>query len=444
MSQPPAFPFHVKEHKIASQHVREFPRATANSQEDVLWLSVKQYTPVDNPSPQPGDVTIIGAHANGFPKELYEAMWADLHAASRQHGFRIRGIWIADVTNQGASGVANESTLGNDPSWFDHARDLLHMTNVFRADMPRPLVGVGHSFGGNCLVQLALLHPRLLTSLILLDPVITRFTNANAGAGVSPARSSTWRRDVWPSRQAATDSFAKSPFYRSWDPRVLQSWLDHAIRDTPTLLHPDDPSAKDAAGATLMTTKHQEVFTFFRPLWPAVSASPDGDGSVSISRTEAPDFDEDGQQGKITGKIAFPFYRSEAGWVLKRLPHVRPSLLWVFGGDSDLSGPEARDLKMSTTGVGAGGSGGEKAGKVASVVMPRMGHLFPMEVPGQCAEHAATWIGKEMVFWREQERQYNEWTKQDIRAKTTLSDEFLKHVGTLPKRDKKKQPEPKL
>jgi hypothetical protein len=37
-------------------------------QEDVLYLAVKQYTPLSNPNPQSGDVTIIGAHANGFPK----------------------------------------------------------------------------------------------------------------------------------------------------------------------------------------------------------------------------------------------------------------------------------------------------------------------------------------------------------------------------------------
>lgn len=33
-------------------------------------------------------------------------------------------------------------------SWFDHPRDLLHLVNVKRADMPRPIVGIGHSMGG--------------------------------------------------------------------------------------------------------------------------------------------------------------------------------------------------------------------------------------------------------------------------------------------------------
>lgn len=33
-------------------------------------------------------------------------------------------------------------------SWFDHPRDLLHLVNVKRAEMPRPIIGLGHSFGG--------------------------------------------------------------------------------------------------------------------------------------------------------------------------------------------------------------------------------------------------------------------------------------------------------
>jgi hypothetical protein len=61
-------PFRIVEHVIPSQHIREYPGATANEQEEPLQLAVKQYIPLDNPNPQPGDVTILAAHANGFPK----------------------------------------------------------------------------------------------------------------------------------------------------------------------------------------------------------------------------------------------------------------------------------------------------------------------------------------------------------------------------------------
>lgn len=60
--------FKVQEHKLPCQHLREYPHATLHSQEEILHLAIKQYTPLNNLSPQPGDITIIGAHANGFPK----------------------------------------------------------------------------------------------------------------------------------------------------------------------------------------------------------------------------------------------------------------------------------------------------------------------------------------------------------------------------------------
>ncbi|KAL7622298.1 hypothetical protein AAE478_007802 [Parahypoxylon ruwenzoriense] len=433
------FPFHIKEHVLPAQHVREFARATATSQEDVLFISIKQYVPIDNPDPQPGDVTIIAAHANGFPKELYEPLWADLHARSLETGprdgggFRIRGIWIADVSNQGYSGVLNEAVLGNDPCWLDHARDLLHMTNVFRAEMPRPLIGLGHSFGGVILTHLSLIHPRLLTTLVLLDPTITTFSFQRHGPGKSAARASAFRRETWPTPEAAAESFRRSTFYRSWDPRVLDAWTRHAIRETPTALHPWNSPDDDKA--TLRTTKHQEVFTFFRPLWPFV----DPETGV-VDKDGAPDFDPEMQDqisasgGSSTRAPAtmFPFYRSEGPSVLKHLPEVQPSVLWIFGGDSELSTPAARKLKTERCGIGGGGSGGIAAGRVDQVVLEGRGHLFPMEIPERCARHASTWIAREMRRWRRLERGYEEWVKLSVREKTTLSDRFLDNVGRPP------------
>lgn len=60
--------FNVVEHVIGASHMREYPCATANSQDEKLLLHVKQYVPRDNASPRRGDLTVIGAHANGFPK----------------------------------------------------------------------------------------------------------------------------------------------------------------------------------------------------------------------------------------------------------------------------------------------------------------------------------------------------------------------------------------
>ena len=66
--------FKIQKHTFVSQHIREYPGATLESQEAVLQLELKQYTPLSNlnlnPNPNPGDVTIIAAHACGFPKVL--------------------------------------------------------------------------------------------------------------------------------------------------------------------------------------------------------------------------------------------------------------------------------------------------------------------------------------------------------------------------------------
>lgn len=60
--------FRVQDHVLDASYIREYPRALADEEETDLKVSVKQYTPLDNSSPRTGDITIIGGHANGFPK----------------------------------------------------------------------------------------------------------------------------------------------------------------------------------------------------------------------------------------------------------------------------------------------------------------------------------------------------------------------------------------
>ncbi|KAL6361717.1 hypothetical protein LRP88_05192 [Fusarium phalaenopsidis] len=107
--------FDIKEHTIEASYIREYARATSHSQDEKLLLHVKQYIPKDNPNPKKGDVTLIGGHANGFPKELYEPLWEELYNEAKSRNLRIRSIWIADAAWQGQSGLINKDALGNDP-----------------------------------------------------------------------------------------------------------------------------------------------------------------------------------------------------------------------------------------------------------------------------------------------------------------------------------------
>ena len=106
--------FRIVEHVARCQHIRQRPAAVELGHGNELRLAVKQYIPKDNPRPQPGDVTIIAGHANGFPKELYEPLWDDLLQSLQKRGRNICSIWIADIVNQGQSGILNEKILGPD------------------------------------------------------------------------------------------------------------------------------------------------------------------------------------------------------------------------------------------------------------------------------------------------------------------------------------------
>ncbi|KAF2869946.1 Alpha/beta hydrolase family-domain-containing protein [Massariosphaeria phaeospora] len=445
--------FRIDEHVVESSHIRGFPRTISTSQDDVLKLSVKQYTPLENTRPKPGDITIIAAHANAFPKELYEPLWDELLKRSRQFGFAIRGIWIADVVHQGMSGVLNEDKLGNDPAWLDHSRDLLHVVNVFRKQMPRPIIGVGHSMGGCQLANLALLHPRLMETLVLIDPVIARTVSLKGN--ISPALASANRRDKWPSREEAAKSMIRNKFYQAWDTRVFERWIQYGLRDLPTTLYPTSTSTPGPVPAavsteptitpappkpkevTLTTTKHQEVMTFLRTNF---SMRP-GDKEVSSADYSLTNLDDINRRTHpdLTPLLdpQTPFYRGESLMVFQQLPHVRPSVLYIFGSDSSLTDDQIIQEKLDITGSGVGGSGGMKAGRVAQVTVQDAGHLIPMEKVEESAEHVAIWVGQEMARWRTNEKfTEEEWGTKTGVERSMLAERYMEELKNTVQKSK--------
>ena len=159
--------------------------------------------------------------------------------------------------------------------------------------------------------------------------------------------------------------------------------MQHGLRPVPTAIHPSSSPATDQR-VTLTTTKHQELFTFLRPTY----------------RTDAGGL-PDGQ------KSTYPFYRPEPLWAYRRLPELRPSVLYVFGETSDMSDPEARRAKMERTGTGLGGSGGAAKGRVHEVVVD-CGHLVAMERVPQCADAIAGFLGAELALWRRERKDFEE------------------------------------
>lgn len=73
--------FHIKKHILPGQHIREYPSATLDSQQEPLQLHVKQYIPQNASRARAGAVTVIAAHANGFIKVgIFIERSADSHA----------------------------------------------------------------------------------------------------------------------------------------------------------------------------------------------------------------------------------------------------------------------------------------------------------------------------------------------------------------------------
>ena len=289
--------------------------------------------------------------------------------------------------------------------------------------MPRPIVGVGHSFGGSIIVALSLMHPRLFSALVMIDPVLTRKIKAGPLYGFGTMRASAGRRDLWPSRAEAERGVRRNKFYAAWDPRAVDRLVEFGFRACPTALYPERGGGGEV---TLTSTKHMECFTYYRPthLGPRDPET----GQRAFDRSLVPDATDD-----VDNYPNFPFYQPANPTTAMRLPELRPSVLWVAGEDSTVCPPETRKEKMELTGYGVGGSGGARAGRVKELVVEGTGHLVAMEKPGVVASNAAVFIRGEVARWRKEEEEYRQWADSvEDRAKAVMDEEFtalIKSVG---------------
>lgn len=316
------------------------------------------------------------------------------------------------------------------------------MINTFRDDITMPIVGIGHSMGGNNIVNLSLIHPRLFASVILIDPVIQR-NGSTLGNFMLPFLS-TFRRDIWASREEAAASFRKSPFYKAWDPRVLDLWIESGVRDLPTTLYPSYPSTEGAAAGkaastppsliaaaasasaapipaqphppkpvTLTTTKHQEVFSFLRSSFPRPGTPPETYSPPRSTHADIP-----------ATNPAMPFYRPEPIITFSNLPYLRPRCFYVFAEKSPLSSAQNMREKLEVTGTGVSGSGGVKEGGVGSVLMKKAGHFVPFERTKETAERIGAELGASLEKWSgEVEEERREWNDMAERDKFMITDE---------------------
>jgi pimeloyl-ACP methyl ester carboxylesterase len=273
------------------------------------------------------------------------------------------------------------------------------------------------------------MHPRLLHSLVLIEPIIQRERTKlddhkyfDIGQMFNKfTRLNLFRRDKWPSRESAAASFQRNPFYQKWDPRVFEKWIKYGLRDIPTAVYPSEekPSDKTDRGTvpvTLTTTRHQEAFMSNRPVW-------DHSGLLGGEYTH-PDLDPS------IPKI-YQFYRPEIARAFAQLPFLRPSVLYIYGTEFEVTLPALRADKMRATGTAVGGSGGAAKGRVKEIMLDQIGHMIPQEVPRHCAESVAPWLRSELGRWHLEEKAFAaSLTRISATEQATAGDQWKKHLAS--------------
>lgn len=98
------------------------------------------------------------------------------------------------------------------------------------------IIGVGHSIGGNALVQASHAYPSLMDDLILVDPMCrVIIPELDDRYGSSLAVRCIGRRHIWKSRQEARIELLKSPYFGAWDPPSFDALINHGLVEIPKI-----------------------------------------------------------------------------------------------------------------------------------------------------------------------------------------------------------------
>ncbi|BEJ14795.1 hypothetical protein CspHIS471_0405620 [Cutaneotrichosporon sp. HIS471] len=257
------------------------------------WLAAERWR---RDEPRGGKV-LVCTHANGLQKEHWHVALRSLLSHDPKSPGSVFGtmaqlpptlvefddIWLLDDANHAASVDLNAGRLGVVQAWRDDARDALNFvshvlpsvyagedrpgwqlawTSKTPKDMPK-VVGIGHSFGGNALVQAAAAKPDLFEALFLVDPMVPPHYVPyerwlKEGVAVYPLSAGAIRRRThWPSRDEAAKVMRAQPFFAAWDKQVFDLYVSHGLVPV-DYGQPDGP-------VTLATPSWSEAAVFTEP-----------------------------------------------------------------------------------------------------------------------------------------------------------------------------------
>lgn len=166
------------------------------SSQPAQWLAVERWRRDEQDK---DGVTLVLAHANGLQKELWfpmvrrllehndaGALFGSGAPLRSKANVVVNDIWFLDDAHHGASVDLNAKKLGRVYAWADCARDILnfvqHVLPSVNGDAYQlawaearpapPVIGVGHSIGGNAVVRACRAAPERFSSIFLVEPMV--------------------------------------------------------------------------------------------------------------------------------------------------------------------------------------------------------------------------------------------------------------------------------
>jgi pimeloyl-ACP methyl ester carboxylesterase len=166
-------------------------------------------------------------HANGFCAGTFGVVAACLRSSFRVVAMDARGH--GDSSKPPVHDGYNWEQFGLDVGLV--ARALLRE----RGD-ERIALGLGHSFGGTAILRAAADTENLFERLLLVDPVIgpppgVVADGRRAEGAAALAAGALRRRHTWKSRSEARAGWRDKPLFASWDPRVLDLYVEEGLVD---------------------------------------------------------------------------------------------------------------------------------------------------------------------------------------------------------------------
>lgn len=191
-----------------------------------------------------GKPVIHFAHANGMPSQVYQPLFEQL-----QEHFTVEYIPVLGFDELG------EVSYPIDNHWKSLTDQVIDSIQNVVNKHKVPVIGLGHSLGALCTLQAMYRKPKLFMQSVLMDPPLiygrdnllwyaAKLLSAKTVDKMSPAGISKHRRDVWDSREQARQLLRPKTFFKNFDPRTFEGYIQHGLRSLPdgtvTLTIPKD------------------------------------------------------------------------------------------------------------------------------------------------------------------------------------------------------------